>query len=75
MTRNDEAKAAARAHTLDGPLPLVDLFLKSLEALAAAGEADTACRLAGHACALYRTTDEATWSRFNRLLHRLARYV
>jgi hypothetical protein len=54
---------------------LAGLLAKSLEALAAAGEADAACRIAGHACALYRGRDAARWQQFNVLLHRLARRV
>lgn len=56
---------------------LNDLLLASLKALAAAGNAEEACRLAGQACALYRQrdSDAATWNRYNVLLHRLARHV
>lgn len=58
-----------------GHAALAGILLKSLEALAAAGEADAACRLAGHACAALRTTDADAWNKFNVLLHRLARHV
>lgn len=56
---------------------LNDLLLASLKALAAAGNVEEACRLAGQACALYRQrdSDAATWSRYNVLLHRLARHA
>jgi hypothetical protein len=47
------------------------ILLASLEALAAAGETDAACRLAGQACATLRQRDEVAWRRFNALLHRL----
>jgi hypothetical protein len=47
------------------------ILLASLEALAAAGETDAACRLAGQACAALRRQDEVAWRRFNALLHRL----
>lgn len=47
------------------------ILLTSLEALAAAGETDAACRLAGQACAALRQHDAAAWRRFNALLHRL----
>ncbi|MCC6869556.1 MAG: hypothetical protein IT522_12120 [Burkholderiales bacterium] len=53
--------------------PLDEILLASLAALAAAGEVEEACRLAGRACAVHRTTDPAAWNRYNVLLHRLAR--
>lgn len=55
------------------PESLDDILLASLAALAAAGEVEEACRLAGRACALYRNRDVPAWNRFNGLLHRLAR--
>jgi hypothetical protein len=55
------------------PSRLADLLLASLEALAAAGQVDKACRLAGHACGVLRTSDPKAEHRFNALLHRLAR--
>lgn len=59
--------AHAGADSLD------DLLLAGLSALAAAGRVDEACRLAGRACALHRQRDVAAWSRYNVLLHRLAK--
>jgi len=53
------------------PADLVGLLLSSLEKLAAAGEVDAACRLAGQACALLRHEDPRATQRFNVLLHRL----
>jgi hypothetical protein len=53
------------------PDSLDRILLASLEALAAAGETDAACRLAGQACAALRQQDAAAWRRFNALLHRL----
>lgn len=50
---------------------LGDILLGALRALADAGEAEEACRLAGHACAAWRSRDAAQWKRFNVLLHRL----
>lgn len=64
-----DASSAASAITA----PLNEILLASLTALAAAGEVEEACRLAGRACAVYRTTDVPAWNRFNVLLHRLAR--
>jgi len=54
---------------------LTDPLLASLEALAAAGQADAACRLAGQACAALRKDDPSSWRRFNALLHRLSKAV
>ena len=56
-----------------GPRSLDDLLIASLTALAAAGEVEEACRLAGHACALHRNRDVPAWNRYNVLLHRLAK--
>jgi hypothetical protein len=53
--------------------PVNDILIESLVALAAAGEIEAACKLAGHACAVYRHKDIPAWNRFNGLLHRLAR--
>lgn len=50
---------------------LGDILLSGLNALADAGEAEQACRLAGRACAALRGRDDAQWRRFNVLLHRL----
>ncbi|HVV92127.1 MAG TPA: hypothetical protein VHD15_01800 [Hyphomicrobiales bacterium] len=55
------------------PADLAGILLASLQALAAAGEVDAACRLAGEACAALRRCDAGTWHRFNALLHRLVR--
>ena len=55
------------------PGDLVHLLLASLEKLAAAGEVEAACRLAGEACALLRPHDARATQRFNALLHRLTR--
>jgi len=52
---------------------LIEILLSSLEALAAAGQADAACRLAGRACAALRNEDPNGWRRFNALLHRLCK--
>ncbi|MGB3446972.1 MAG: hypothetical protein WBA48_09765 [Xanthobacteraceae bacterium] len=55
--------------------PLAGVLLASLEALARAGEADAACRLAGQACAELRHSDPAAWQRFNVFLHRMIKHV
>jgi hypothetical protein len=51
------------------------ILLTSLQELAAAGRVETACRLAGQACAALRQSDPAAWRGFNALLHRLAKHV
>ena len=58
--------------TPEQPRDLVSLLLASLEQLAAAGEVEVACRLAGQACALLRLDDPRSTQRFNVLLHRLS---
>lgn len=50
---------------------LTDILLASLAALAAAGEVEAACRLAGRACVALRHSDQAAARRFDVLLHRL----
>ena len=52
---------------------LAEVLLASLQQLAAAGETEIACQLAGKACAILRLKDARAWSRFNALLHRLTR--
>ena len=54
---------------------LAEILLESTAALAACGEADRACRLAGRAYAALRRTDPAMAHRFDVLLHRLVRLV
>jgi hypothetical protein len=54
------------------PAALSDVLLSSLEALAATGNVDAACRLAGQACAALRKNDPQGWRKFNALLHRLS---
>jgi len=51
---------------------LVDVLADSLQALAAAGDVEGACRLAGRACVVLRH-DVRAEHRFNALLHRLCR--
>lgn len=58
-----------------GTTPLTAVLIASLEALAAAGHADTACRLAGQACAELRHSDPAAWQRFNVFLHRMIKHL
>jgi hypothetical protein len=59
------------ARSDSAPLAAVcDVLLASLEALAQAGQADAACRLAGRSCAALRGQDAGQWRRFNAFLHR-----
>jgi hypothetical protein len=66
-----QADASAGPAELSGGL--ADLLLLSLEALAAAGQADKACRLAGRACAILSKDGTGGWRKFNALLHRLSK--
>ncbi len=61
-TRDDPASIAAE---------LSEILQEGLKALAATGQVDMACRLAGRACAVLRTKNPEQWGRFNKLLHRL----
>jgi len=51
---------------------LIDLLITSLGALAAAGEVEASCRLAGQACVALRHSDPKAARRFDVLLHRLS---
>jgi hypothetical protein len=64
--------APSRPATAPLAAALCDVMLASLEALAAAGQSDAACRLAGRACAALRIAEPREWRRFNALLHRLS---
>ena len=66
-----EAPASAQADSAISDLS--GILLAGLKALADAGEAEQASRLAGHACAVLRHAYGAEWRGFNTLLHRLAR--
>ncbi len=62
----------APAPPVPAGLPSVpEILLASLTALAASGEVEQACRLAGQACMALRRTDKAAARRFDVLLHRL----
>ena len=56
-----------------GSARLPEILLASVAALAAAGEVEKACRLAGQACVALRGSDPAASHRFDVLLHRLTR--
>jgi hypothetical protein len=70
--RPSAAETNAPAGLEDSPAALTDILLSSLEALAATGQVDPACRLAGQACAALRKNDLSGWRKFNALLHRLS---
>jgi hypothetical protein len=54
-----------------GPRRIPEILLASLSALAAVGDVENACRLAGQACVALRGADPAVARRFDILLHRL----
>ena len=60
---------ATGEHAASARIP--EILLTSLKALAATGEVEHACRLAGQACMALRGTDPAAAHRFDVLLHRL----
>ncbi len=66
-----DAPGAAR----DADARLVEILLASLRELAAANRVESACRLAGRACAALRRHDPKAEHRFNALLHRLSRQL
>ncbi|MDQ2633004.1 MAG: hypothetical protein M3Y78_04635 [Pseudomonadota bacterium] len=70
---NDRAPSntPGRPGDLRGTARIADILLASIAALAAAGEIENACRLAGQACVALRPTDPAASRRFDVLLHRL----
>ena len=53
--------------------PVADILLESVAALAASGDVDRACRLAGRAYVALRLSEPWTARRFDVLLHRLTR--
>jgi hypothetical protein len=63
--------AATAAESGEPSGDLVAILLDSLKALAATGEVEAACRLAGQACVALRRTDQTAARRFDVLLHRL----
>lgn len=70
VNTSTEIRAANGSVEIDAELSV--LLSESLKALAAAGQTDAACRLAGRACALLRGRNPPEWVRFNKLLHRLS---
>jgi hypothetical protein len=69
------ASAPDRHAHADESRRLAEVLLSSLETLAAAGQAEAACRLAGRACAAVRQSNPAAWQRFNVFLHRMIKHV
>ncbi len=67
------ARSRSGERPVQVPPQLVDALLASLRALAMAGQVETACRLAGQACAALREHSPADWKAFNAFLHRFAR--
>jgi hypothetical protein len=69
------ANASVPDRRADESMRLAEVLLSSLETLAAAGQAEAACRLAGRACAAVRQSNPAAWQRFNVFLHRMIKRV
>jgi hypothetical protein len=69
------ARSPHESETTAKPVRLPEVLLTSLTALAAAGEVEQACRLAGQACVMLRASDPAASRRFDVLLHRLTRQL
>jgi hypothetical protein len=68
---NDGATDAKTASPSLSMSRLNEILLASLTSLAAAGEVEAACRLAGQAFMALRSTDQVAARRFDALLHRL----
>ena len=60
------------AHAYNTSHRLAEILLASLRDLAAAGHVESACRLAGRACAALREDSPVDWKAFNAFLHRFA---
>jgi hypothetical protein len=71
--RRPSSAGAAAGAAVRGPDALAGILLTCLEDLAATGNVEVACRLAGRACVALRESDPAAERRFNGLLHRLTR--
>ncbi len=54
---------------------LTQILISGLGALATAGQADLACRLAGQASAVVRISDPVAWQRLNVFLHKMIKHV
>lgn len=67
----DDAKEATEASVSHTISRLADILLASLTSLAAAGEVEATCRLAGRAYMALQDTDRKAARRFDVLLHRL----
>lgn len=63
--------AAGVADSAASTRQLSELLLISVAALAAAGDTEKACRIAGQACVALRTADPTAARRFDALLHRM----
>lgn len=50
---------------------IVNILVSSINALAQAGEVETACRLAGQACVALRQADLKAARQFDVMLHRM----
>lgn len=68
---NDGSKEANTPSPFVPMSRLSEILLASLTSLAAAGEVEAACRLAGQAFMALRIADQVAARRFDALLHRL----
>lgn len=71
MSDTASLSSAGMSDTSASPARVSEILLASITALAAAGEVEKACRLAGQACVALRGTDPVAARRFDALLHRL----
>lgn len=71
MSETTAPDTPASPGTSGGQARMPEILLASITALAAAGEVEQACRLAGQACVALRGSDPAAARRFDVLLHRL----
>lgn len=69
--KEEAAERAATSEPDHSGTRLAEILLRGLEELAAAGNVEAACRLAGQACVVLRQGDRRAEHRFNALLHRL----
>lgn len=70
MSHDSRTEAENASSSIDDEL--CEILRTTLEALAAAGQSEAACRLAARACALLRKENPGRWGKFNGLLHRLS---
>jgi len=70
VSHDSRTEAEKTSSSIDDEL--CEILRTSLQALAAAGQSEAACRLAARACAALRQENAERWGKFNGLLHRLS---